>query len=272
MVKVIVTGAGGRMGTRLVSLIKETPNLQLVGAVERKGHPAVGADAGETAGCGRLGVAVTDNLAALADRAQVLVEFTSPDATLMHLAIMAASRKAMVIGTTGFSAEQLAGLRELAKGIPCVFAPNMSVGVNVLLKMLPQIARTLGEDYDIEVLEAHHRLKKDAPSGTALKMAQVLAEAMGKALDAVAAYGRKGMIGERKRGEIGSSSRRLSWPCAMSTCPASPVSASCVTSSPSTRTPRRSWSPAWMTLGSPTSPWSKARTAMSSSRSSPMRF
>ena len=203
MVKVIVTGAGGRMGTRLVSLIKETPNLVLVGAVERKGHPAVGADAGETAGCGRLGVAVTDNLAALADRAQVLVEFTSPDATLMHLAIMAASRKAMVIGTTGFSAEQLAGLRELAKAIPCVFAPNMSVGVNVLLKMLPQIARTLGEDYDIEVLEAHHRLKKDAPSGTALKMAQVLAEAMGKALDAVAAYGRKGMIGERKRGEIG---------------------------------------------------------------------
>src|SRR2546425_3129686 len=112
MVKVIVTGAGGRMGTRLVSLIKETPNLQLVGAVEQKGHPAVGADAGETAGCGRLGVAVTDNLAALADRAQVLIEFTSPDATLMHLAIMAASRKAMVIGTTGFSAEQLAGLRE----------------------------------------------------------------------------------------------------------------------------------------------------------------
>src|SRR3989449_280698 len=203
MVKVIVTGAGGRMGTRLVSLIKETPNLVLVGAVERKGYPAVGADAGETAGCGRLGVAVTDNLAALADRAQVLIEFTSPDATLMHLAIMAASRKAMVIGTTGLSAEQLAGLRELAKAVPCVVAPIMSVGVNVLLKMLLHIARTLGEDYDIEVLEAHHHLKKDAPSGTALKMAQVLAEAMGKALEAVAAYGRKGMIGERTRGEIG---------------------------------------------------------------------
>ena len=202
-IKVVVTGAGGRMGTRLVTLIKESPNLELVGAVEGKGHPAVGADAGETAGCGRLGVRVTDDLTALADRAEVLIEFTSPDATLKHLAIMADSRKAMVIGTTGFSAPQLAELRELAKPIPCVFAPNMSVGINVLLKMLPQIARTLGEDYDIEVLEAHHRLKKDAPSGTALKLAQVLADAMGKTLDAVAAYARKGMIGERKQGEIG---------------------------------------------------------------------
>jgi 4-hydroxy-tetrahydrodipicolinate reductase len=202
-IRVVVTGAGGRMGARLVGLIKESPTLELVGAVERKGHPAVGADAGETAGCGRLGVVVTDDLTALASRVEVLIEFTSPDATLMHLAIMAASRKAMVIGTTGFSTEQLTKLRELAKPIPCVFAPNMSVGVNVLLKMLPQIARALGEDYDIEVLEAHHRLKKDAPSGTALKMAQVLADAMGQALDAVAAYGRKGMLGERKRGEIG---------------------------------------------------------------------
>src|SRR3989442_1323146 len=147
MVKVIVTGAGGRMGTRLVSLIKETPNLVLVGAVERKGHPAVGADAGETAGCGRLGVAVTDNLAALADRAQVLIEFTSPDATLMHLAIMAASRKAMVIGTTEFSSEQLAALRQLAQAIPRVVAPNISVGVNILLKMLLHIARRLDADY-----------------------------------------------------------------------------------------------------------------------------
>src|SRR5437867_11888536 len=149
------------MGTRLVSLIKETPNLVLVGAVERKGHPAVGADAGETAGCGRLGVAVTDNLAALADRAQVLIEFTSPDATLMHLAIMAARRKAMVIGTTGFAAEQLAGLRELAKAIPCVVAPNMSVRVNVFPRMILRMSRMLGQDYDITVLEAHHHLATD---------------------------------------------------------------------------------------------------------------
>src|SRR2546422_3936547 len=132
MVKVIVTGAGGRMGTRLVSLIKETPNLQLVGAVEQKGHPAVGADAGETAGCGRLGVAVTDNLAALADRAPVLVEFTSPDATLMHLAVMAASRKAMGIGATGVSAEPLAGARGAAQTTSGRRRPQQSGGGDVL--------------------------------------------------------------------------------------------------------------------------------------------
>lgn len=203
MIKVIVTGAGGRMGARLVSLIKESSDLQLVGAIERKGHPAVGSDAGEVAGCVRTGVVVTDNLAALAERADVLIDFTAPDATLMHLAIMAASRKAMVIGTTGLSANQIVELQKTAKSIPCVFSPNMSVGINVVLKVLAEMARAFGEDYDIEVTEAHHRLKKDAPSGTALKIAQVLADATGRDLDQVAAYGRKGMIGERKRGEIG---------------------------------------------------------------------
>jgi 4-hydroxy-tetrahydrodipicolinate reductase len=191
------------MGARLVSLIKECSDLQLVGALERKGHPAVGSDAGEVAGCGRAGVVVTDNLAALAERADVLIEFTAPDVTLMHLAIMAASRKAMVIGTTGLSAGQLVELQKTAKSIPCVFSPNMSVGINVVLKVLAEMARAFGGDYDIEVTEAHHRLKKDAPSGTALKIAQVLADATGRDLDQVAVYGRKGMIGERKRGEIG---------------------------------------------------------------------
>lgn len=191
------------MGARLVSLIKESSDLQLVGALERKGHPAVGSDAGEVAGCGRAGVVVTDNLAALAERADVLIEFTAPDVTLMHLAIMAASRKAMVIGTTGLSANQIVEVQKAATSIPCVFSPNMSVGINVVLKVLAEMARAFGEDYDIEVTEAHHRLKKDAPSGTALKIAQVLADATGRDLDQVAAYGRKGMIGERKRGEIG---------------------------------------------------------------------
>jgi len=203
MIKVVVAGAGGRMGGLLVALVKESAAFQLVGAVERKGHSAVGEDAGEVAGCGKLGVTVTDDLTALADRAEVLIDFTTPDATLAHLEVMASRRKAMVIGTTGLSAEQLAELRTKARTTPCVFAPNMSVGVTVILKVLAQMARTLGEDYDIEVLEAHHRLKKDAPSGTAIKLAQVLAEATGKDLDAVAAYGRKGMIGERKKGEIG---------------------------------------------------------------------
>src|SRR5439155_1587526 len=151
------------------------------------------------------------------------------------------------------------------------FAPNMSVGVNVLLKMLPQIARALGEDYDIEVLEAHHRLKKDAPSGTALKMAQVLADAMGQALDAVAAYGRKGMLGERTRSEIGSITAWLTRPRAMAPCRASQVSVLSARSPRSTLTPRRSWSLPSMTNRSPTWPSNKGRTAMLSSRSSPTR-
>jgi 4-hydroxy-tetrahydrodipicolinate reductase len=203
MVKVIVAGAGGRMGGRLVSLIQESDTHQCVGAIEKKGHPAVGQDAGEVAGCGRVGVPVTDDLAALAERADVLIDFTTPDATLAHLDIMAGRRKAMVIGTTGLSPAQVAALRTTAKPIPCVFSPNMSVGVNLMLNVIAEMARKLGDDYDIEVTEAHHRLKKDAPSGTALKIAQVLAEATGKDLGAVAAYGRKGLIGERKRGEIG---------------------------------------------------------------------
>lgn len=203
MVKVIVAGAGGRMGGRLVSLIQEVDALRCVGAIEKKGHPAVGQDAGEVAGCGRLGVTVTDDLTALAEGADVLIDFTAPEATLANLGIMAGPRKAMVIGTTGLSPAQVAALCTTAKPIPCVFSPNMSVGINVLLKVIAEMASTFGEDYDIEVTEAHHRLKKDAPSGTALKIAQVLAEATGKDLEAVAAYGRKGMIGERKKGEIG---------------------------------------------------------------------
>ena len=203
MIKVVVAGASGRMGGRLVSLIKESSGLQLVGALERKGHPAIGADAGDVAGCGRIGVAVTDNLAGRAEHADVLLDFTKPDVSLAHMAIMAAYRKAIVIGTTGLSAKQLAELQKLAKQVPCVFSPNMSVGVNVILKVLAEMARTLGEDYDIDIQEAHHRLKKDAPSGTALKIAQVLADATGKDLDKAAVYGRKGMVGERKKGEIG---------------------------------------------------------------------
>jgi 4-hydroxy-tetrahydrodipicolinate reductase len=202
-IRVIVAGAGGRMGGRLVSLIKESSELQLVGALERHGHASLGHDAGEVAGCGKVGVAITDDLKAMAAQGDVLIEFTAPEPTLAHVEIMVSARKAMVIGTTGLSLQQVSQLRSKAKPIPCVFSPNMSVGINVLLKVLPEMARIFGEDYDVEVTEAHHRLKKDAPSGTALKIAQVLAEAMGKDLNTVVAYGRKGMTGERKRGEIG---------------------------------------------------------------------
>jgi 4-hydroxy-tetrahydrodipicolinate reductase len=208
MIKVVVMGAAGRMGGRLVALLKESAALALVGAVEDKGHAAVGEDAGEVAGCGRTGVTIGDDLSAVIERAEVVIDFTMPGATLANVRAAALHRKAMVIGTTGLSAAEVAELRSLARSFPCVISPNMSVGVNVILKVIAEMARIFGEDYDIEVIEAHHRLKKDAPSGTALKMAEVLAKAVGRDLDQVGVYARKGLIGERKRGEIGIQSIR----------------------------------------------------------------
>jgi len=203
MIKVIVAGAAGRMGCRLVALIKDSTLLTLAGAIEGKGHHALGNDAGETAGCGRTGLPITDDVVALLDRGEVVVDFSAPEATLQHLRTVAQRRRAMVIGTTGFSAAQLEELKSLASQVPCVMSPNMSVGVNLIYKVISEMAKTLGDDYDIEVIEAHHRLKKDAPSGTALKIAEVLANAVNRDLDQVGVYARKGLIGERKKGEIG---------------------------------------------------------------------
>jgi 4-hydroxy-tetrahydrodipicolinate reductase len=191
------------MGCRLVALIKDSTLLTLAGAIEGKGHLALGDDAGETAGCGRAGLPITDDVAALLDRGEVVVDFSAPEATLQHLRTVALHRRAMVIGTTGFSAAQLEELKSLASQVPCVVSPNMSVGVNLIYKVISEMAKTLGDDYDIEVIEAHHRLKKDAPSGTALKIAEVLANAVNRDLDQVGVYARKGLIGERKKGEIG---------------------------------------------------------------------
>jgi 4-hydroxy-tetrahydrodipicolinate reductase len=203
MIKVIIAGTAGRMGSRMVALMEESAALTLVAAVEKKGHVAVGEDAGELAGCSSNLVIIEDDLSACIGRGDVVIDFSSPQATLEHVRIAATHRKAMVIGTTGFSASEMDELRSLTKQFPCVFSPNMSVGVNMLFKIIAEMAKTLHEDYDIEVIEAHHRLKKDAPSGTALKMAEVLAKAIGKDLTQTAVYTRKGMIGERKRGEIG---------------------------------------------------------------------
>jgi 4-hydroxy-tetrahydrodipicolinate reductase len=203
MIKVAITGAAGRMGSRLVALVKDSAFLTLAGAVEGKGHHSIGEDSGEIAGCGRTGVPISDDLSGLMDRAEVVVDFTTPAATLGHLQIVAQHRRAIVVGTTGFSPSELEQLRTGAKDIPCVFSPNMSVGINVIYKVIGEMAKTLGDDYDIEVLEAHHRLKKDAPSGTALKMAEVLARAVNRDLAQVGVYARKGLIGERRRGEIG---------------------------------------------------------------------
>jgi len=203
MIKVVVAGAAGRMGCRLVSLVRESSALTLAGALEGTGHQSLGDDAGITAGAGHAGIPITDDLAALMKQGEVVIDFSAPRATLEHLRIVAQHRRAMVIGTTGFSVSELDELKSLAQQIPCVFSPNMSVGVNLIYKIIGEMAKTLGDEYDIEVIEAHHRLKKDAPSGTALKMAEILAQSVNRDLNQVGVYARKGLIGERVRDEIG---------------------------------------------------------------------
>lgn len=203
MTKIIVCGATGRMGSRITALSKDYDNLKLVGAVEKKGHELIGKDIGSILAIGERGVILNDDLESIIDKGDVVIDFTSISSTLNHVKIAKNYKKAMVIGTTGFSKEELEPIKEASKDIPIVLAPNMSVGVNLLLKVLKDIATVLGDDYDIEIIEAHHRLKKDAPSGTAMKMAQVIAEAVGRDLDNVAVYSRKGLIGERTKNEIG---------------------------------------------------------------------
>ena len=203
MVRAIVLGVGGRMGGRIANWLVATEGIGLAGAVEGKGHPAVGKDAGETLGLGKLGVKIEDDLEKVIDHGDVIIDFTHHEATVMNMERASAKGKAMVIGTTGFTTGELQKIRELAGLIPCVLAPNMSVGVNVMFRVLKDVARILGNDYDVEIIEAHHNQKKDAPSGTAMKMAQIIADELDRDLGEVAVYERKGMIGERKKTEIG---------------------------------------------------------------------
>ena len=203
MADIIVAGAAGRMGNRIVACLRDTPDLRLCAALEAPAHPALGRDAGELAGVGRLGVALAGDPAAAITRDRVLVEFSVPEASLEHLRLVARAGARAVIGTTGFSAAQRAEIGELARGAAILLSPNMSVAVNVAFTLLATMARALGDDYDIEITEIHHRFKKDAPSGTALRMAEVVAEALGRDLGQVAVYGRQGLPGERAPREIG---------------------------------------------------------------------
>lgn len=203
MTNIIVSGAAGRMGSRITALSKEYENIKLAGAVERKDHKNIGQDIGEVIGIGKLGIELKDNINDMREKADVLIEFTNPKTTIEHLKTASEKSMSMVIGTTGFSKEEIEQIKPYAKKISCVLAPNMSVGVNLLLRVLKDIAKVTGDDYDVEIIEAHHRLKKDAPSGTAIKMAQVIAEALNRNLDDTAVYVRKGLIGERTRKEIG---------------------------------------------------------------------
>jgi 4-hydroxy-tetrahydrodipicolinate reductase len=208
MADVVIAGAAGRMGSRLVALLPDEHDLRLTGALEAPGHTALGKDAGEVAGVGRLDVPIGADPEAVLRPDRILIEFSVPEASLAHLRVLARTGGRAVIGTTGFSAAQKAEVEDLATRVPILLSPNMSVGVNVAFRVLADIARLLGDDYDVEITETHHRFKKDAPSGTALRMAEVVARALGRDLDRTAVYGRHGLPGERTRAEIGVMSLR----------------------------------------------------------------
>ncbi|MCB1876648.1 MAG: 4-hydroxy-tetrahydrodipicolinate reductase [Chromatiales bacterium] len=203
MTRVAIAGAAGRMGRNLIVACHEHPDLTLGAALERRDSSLLGADAGELAGVGRLGVALSGDLAAVAEQFDVLIDFTVPGATLANVDICQQARRGIVIGTTGFSTEERQCIVSASADIPVVMAPNMSVGVNLCFKLLDTAARVLGDSVDIEVIEAHHRHKLDAPSGTALRMGEVVAEALGRNLAECAVYGREGHTGERDRATIG---------------------------------------------------------------------
>jgi 4-hydroxy-tetrahydrodipicolinate reductase len=206
--RVAVDAVAGRMGRALVAALVEHADLRLGAAIGRPGADYLSEDAGRLAGVGDLGVVVCDRLDAVLDDFDVLIEFAPADIALKHLHAAAASGRAVVLGSTGFGAEQQAEIDALARSIPLVQAPNMSVGVNVLTAFLPQIVAALGEDYDVEILEAHHGQKRDAPSGTALQLGRAVAAGRGVDLDAVACWDRNGAPGPRQPGSIGFASLR----------------------------------------------------------------
>jgi 4-hydroxy-tetrahydrodipicolinate reductase len=203
MIKIAVCGAAGRMGGRIIAAIKDAEGVELAGALEHPGHPMIGMDAGMVAGVGSNHVKISADLNAVVQGCDVLIDFTNPKVSLKNLEVCGLHRKAIVIGSTGFSPDERELARQLAREIPVVLAPNMSVGVNVCFKILADIAKILGEDFDVEIVEAHHKLKKDAPSGTAVRMGEVVAGALGRDYTKVANYHREGICGERTKEEIG---------------------------------------------------------------------
>ena len=200
---IVVCGAAGRMGKLLVRLIHEHPTARLVGAIEAVGHPALGKDAGEEAGVGSIGVTLSDDYAAAANGDNVTLDFTLADVAMAHLRTAVEKGAAIAIGTTGLSAQQRAEAEQLAPQSRVIIAPNMSVGVNVLMKVVADVAKILGKDFDPEIVEMHHRFKIDAPSGTALALGRIIADAQGKDFEQSARLGRQGVTGQRTDEEIG---------------------------------------------------------------------
>jgi len=200
-IKAIVIGAAGKMGNRIVHMIHETPSFSLYRAVERPDHPSIGKDIGEVIGLGKMGIPLEGDLKKAGG--DVIINFTNPKTSVESLEFAKETGSAVVLGTTGLSPEQMERVRDLSKSVRCVFSPNMSVGVNVMFRIVQKVARVLGPEYDIEIFEAHHRLKKDSPSGTAVKLGELIARAVGRDFGKVGVYGRKGMVGERTKEEIG---------------------------------------------------------------------
>ncbi|MEM5788770.1 MAG: 4-hydroxy-tetrahydrodipicolinate reductase [Syntrophobacteraceae bacterium] len=203
MTRAAVAGIGGRMGSRIAQLIQETEGIELAGGFDHPGYQHVGRDLSVLTGGGTTGLTIGSGIQDVLERADVIIDFTNPAAALEHLEQASRQGKSMVIGPTGFSSRQVEEAAKLASAVPCVLSPNMSIGVNILFKIVSEAAKLLGPDYDVEIMEAHHRYKKDAPSGTAVKLAQVLAEALDRNLDDVGVYARHGIIGERTDREIG---------------------------------------------------------------------
>lgn len=207
ILKIAIAGSAGRMGRALLEVVTQASDMQLSAALERAGSPYLDKDAGELIGSS-TGVMVVSDFAAALPMSDTLIDFTRPEATLAHLSVCRAAGVRMVIGTTGFSATEKAALKAASADIAIVFAPNMSVGVNVTFKLLEVAARVLNEGYDIEIVESHHRHKIDAPSGTALRMGEVIADVLDRDLEKVAVYGREGVTGERRSDTIGFSTIR----------------------------------------------------------------
>lgn len=199
---VIVCGAGGRMGGAVIRAARQSAEINITAAIDRPGSARIGKDAGEITGAGHVGVLVSERIAPSAKANSVIIDFTNPEASLGYLRAAAKLRIPIVIASTGFTAKQLAAIKRLARLTPTLLSANTSLGVNVLVSLLGKAAKMLGDGYDVEIIEAHHRFKKDAPSGTALALGRAVAGALGRDLDKVGINGRKGIVGERSKKEI----------------------------------------------------------------------
>lgn len=200
MIEIVVNGACGRMGARIAALVFEDPELKLVAALERSGHRSIGKDVGSVTGGGETGIKITMAMNAHAD---VLIDFSSPESAVAIAEYCARKNIALVVGTTGLNAQQHEKIKHFSRQIACLVSPNMSVGVNALFNLVAQASKMVGKEFDIEIIETHHRFKKDAPSGTALRLAEKICEATDRKMDKDVVYGRNGITGDRPMNQIG---------------------------------------------------------------------